>query len=78
MHRAARTGGRVGELVLADHRPARGAVRESVAPYGALAGESQYVMTTRPSIFPCFISSRISLISSRPRFDTVGWMTPRA
>jgi hypothetical protein len=42
------------------------------------AARSQYLMTTRPSILPCFISSKIVLISSSRRVDTVGWMSPRA
>ena len=42
------------------------------------ATRSQYLMTTRPSILPRFISSKIVLISSSRRVDTVGWISPRA
>ena len=40
--------------------------------------DGQYSMTTRPSILPCFISSKTALISLRCRVDTVGWIWPRA
>ena len=34
--------------------------------------DGQYLMTTRPSILPCFISSKTALISLRFLVDTVG------
>lgn len=37
-------------------------------------GGGQYLMTTRPSILPCFISSKTALISPRLRVETVGWI----
>jgi len=57
-------------------KTARGATRGS-ARVTPLACGDQYLMTTRPSILACFISSKTALMSPSSRVVTVGWIWPR-
>ncbi len=44
----------------------------------AEAESGQYSMTTRPSILPWIISSKIALMSPSGRLENVGWIFPAA